>query len=915
MKEVNVFQTDKISFKDGILHGHNQDAYQKMRDALKYGNRAFIEHATGTGKSYLAIKLLKDVASRSDKKVLYVTSQKHLIHDFELMCKNVKKFSKVERDIDLEATTYASLNKRVEEHFDLIIFDEAQYMGAKKWGQAAETILKNNPDAKVVGMSATPERLDGKDVVEEFFEGVITSHLPIDKAMAKEILSVPNYWITQYKFDKNSKTDDEIFIEDSLVEFKERLLTATPKEKEKIEQIIDDLYKAQRAVAQTPELPTIFEQILSTEKLKTGKFIVFCPYAKIGEDFNEDDILEEEQYLDKSLANMKKFMEKAPEWFGALNGKAPAVYGMHSKFSNKYNEENLTNFINDKSKNLRLMYSINMLTLGKHIKDLDGIIMLRPTASKSVFYQQLGRVLSVKGVKNPLVIDIVGNLNYSDFEIIKDFEDEVNQEIEKEYEEQMQRKAKKQPLVLFKVRAVNQSTMELVKTLRENVEGYTLRKSFGKIVNYLNQYLALNPDHIEGPLDSDASFEMNGKVIEIGKTLQWLKRTIIAKSKITGIDYKEDYRKKMLDEILPGWDEYNPNYKLQKFKENVLIPLKFYKEKNSITKGPIPADTKVILHGQTYGIGPILYRLGTKENLNKADEIKISLLDQELPEWNNFARREAYRSIGKNQERFKKVFYALQKFMEENNHNEGSIPVRTIVEIDGEDVQVGQALYLLNKKRINGDKLNNLEKSVLKILDDNIPGWNKYPTKSKTFEEATLIPLSIYQKQHNHYQGPIKANAKIKIGDRTVHLYQNLYQLAAKLHANPNDPTILEKAQKVEAQLPGWNGYEEKMRPKWAKEEKFELRVVEPLKKYMTDNNHTCGPVSTNASVDVYHEETNKFVNIRIGMQLYRLSLARKGLNKIKQYGEEHCQILDQLCPGWDQYRINSVQRDKNKGK
>ena len=50
MKEVNVFQTDKISFKDGILHGHNQDAYQKMRDALKYGNRAFIEHATGTGK-------------------------------------------------------------------------------------------------------------------------------------------------------------------------------------------------------------------------------------------------------------------------------------------------------------------------------------------------------------------------------------------------------------------------------------------------------------------------------------------------------------------------------------------------------------------------------------------------------------------------------------------------------------------------------------------------------------------------------------------------------------------------------------------------------------------------------------------------------------------------------------------------
>ena len=476
MKEVNVFQTDKISFKDGILHGHNQDAYQKMRDALKYGNRAFIEHATGTGKSYLAIKLLKDVASRSDKKVLYVTSQKHLIHDFELMCKNVKKFSKVERDIDLETTTYASLNKRVEEHFDLIIFDEAQYMGAKKWGQAAETILKNNPDAKVVGMSATPERLDGKDVVEEFFEGEVTSYLPTHKAIAKEILPVPNYWVAQYKFDKNTKTDDEIFIEDSLVEFKERLLTADPKEKEKFEQIIDDLYKAQRAVAQTPELPTIFEQILSTEKLKTGKFIVFCPYAKIGEDFNEEDILEEEQYLDKSLANMKKFMEKAPEWFGALNGKTPVVYGMHSKFSNKHNEESLNNFINDKSKNLRLIYSINMLTLGKHLKDLDGVIMLRPTASKNVFLQQLGRALSVKGTKKPLVIDVVGNLNYSDFEIIKDFEDEVNQEIQKEH--LIERNPRKATQILFNVRAVNQSTMDLIKSLRENVERVGCSASF-----------------------------------------------------------------------------------------------------------------------------------------------------------------------------------------------------------------------------------------------------------------------------------------------------------------------------------------------------------------------------------------------------------------------------------------------------
>lgn len=550
MKKLNIFQTDKISFKDGILHGHNQDAYQKIRDALKYGNRAFIEHATGTGKSYLAIKLLKDVASRSDKKVLYVTSQKHLIHDFELMCKNVKKFSKVERDIDLETTTYASLNKRVEEHFDLIIFDEAQYMGAKKWGQAAETILKNNPDAKVVGMSATPDRIDGKDVIEKFFEGEVTSHLPTHKAIAKEILPVPTYWLGQYKFDKNAKTDDEIFIENTLVEFKERLLTAKPKEKEKLEQIIDDLHKAQRVVAQTPELHTIFEQILSNEKLKKGKFIIFCPYAKIGENFDEEDSLNEEQNLDESLANMKKFMEKAPDWFGAINGKAPTVYGMHSKFSNKHNEENLKDFISDKSKNLRLMYSINMLTLGKHLKDLDGVIMLRPTASKNVFLQQLGRALSVKGTKKPLVIDVVGNLNYSDFEIIKDFEDEVNQEIQKEHAAEMQRNPKKATQILFNVRAVNQSTMDLIKSLRENVERVGGSASFDKFMQHYQIFV----DEKNAMYDSlDVPQELRNFHVPEGTIINGYNLAAAYSSVKQGLIRTNQQQKTAINELYPIW--------------------------------------------------------------------------------------------------------------------------------------------------------------------------------------------------------------------------------------------------------------------------------------------------------------------------------------------------------------------------
>lgn len=52
-----------------------------------------------------------------------------------------------------------------------------------------------------------------------------------------------------------------------------------------------------------------------------------------------------------------------------------------------------------------------MLNEGIHIKDVDGVVMLRPTISPIVYLQQIGRCLacSSDGSTSPVIFDLVNN--------------------------------------------------------------------------------------------------------------------------------------------------------------------------------------------------------------------------------------------------------------------------------------------------------------------------------------------------------------------------------------------------------------------------------------------------------------------------------------------------------------------------
>ena len=57
---------------------------------------------------------------------------------------------------------------------DLVVIDEAHHARAKTW----ETVLSRWPNAKRIGLTATPERLDGKGLGNHFSEMVIGPTIP-----------------------------------------------------------------------------------------------------------------------------------------------------------------------------------------------------------------------------------------------------------------------------------------------------------------------------------------------------------------------------------------------------------------------------------------------------------------------------------------------------------------------------------------------------------------------------------------------------------------------------------------------------------------------------------------------------------------------------------------------------------------
>ena len=393
--------------EDRMLLEHNIEPYKKLEEAFKRKNRACAIQPTGTGKMYLAIKWFDShpnepfiyiaptnviLNSFVDKLVdIYFPSQasriKRLSLDAEI------KFLKKNLNPNLKLMTYAKVNMLTDYQMrDMevkrIVLDEFHHLGADKWGASVENFLNIHEDAKVLGLTATPVRaVDGKDMVKYLFNNEKDSEITLRECFEKGILQKPTLINGIYSFDK-----EIVSLENSL-----KTQNFSPEKRKEIE---EKLKQAKKLIGRSHHgIKEIFEENLKQFERKNSKLdtklIVFC----------------------NSIEDRHRKMAECKTWFKA--GTKIKKYSVTSDESKETVNKVIKNFEKDDAKCIKLIFVVDMLNEGLHIKGVDGVVMLRSTESHIVFTQQLGRGLSIaksKG-KSPLVFDLVNNIEVLDNDI------------------------------------------------------------------------------------------------------------------------------------------------------------------------------------------------------------------------------------------------------------------------------------------------------------------------------------------------------------------------------------------------------------------------------------------------------------------------------------------------------------------
>ena len=358
---------------------HNEIAYEKLIKCLKNNNIATINHATGTGKSFI---LLKYMLENSSKRIMFMAPTYEITD--QIKNEHPKELGFKANDLEhVDTLIYPNLLmiKDIEEFvkkYDVFIFDEYHRCGAKQWGRIINKIKKlikeKYPEKLIIGTTATEIRyLDNeRNMKDLLFDGVEASRLTFSDAILNGILPVPYY----INIDLQSLERIEIL--------KNKVKSYVLNKKEQAV-IIDEIEKIQQ------ELIEIIYQNEEVQKYikPTGKYFVFSA----------------------SKEDIKKDQRRIKNFFAKSNFEE---YIIHSGISREKNQLTLERFRRaNKQEKAHILYSINLLTEGVHVKDVDAEFQCRKTTSPILYFQLIGRILSYSQRKDQVVIfDLANNLQH-----------------------------------------------------------------------------------------------------------------------------------------------------------------------------------------------------------------------------------------------------------------------------------------------------------------------------------------------------------------------------------------------------------------------------------------------------------------------------------------------------------------------
>ena len=460
------------------LHEHNQRTYENICRMYCEGiQRVAVVQPTGSGKSLLMAKLIED----NPNSRFFVLSTSHKINDQFKVKLDEETLKRIDFNIYCNMPNMSEATMKALQA-DYILLDEMHRALAKEWSKGINVLLEMYPNAKVLGLSATPIRyLDRcRNVVEELFNGNLACDMSLSQAILDGILPMARYVCGVYSYEKDTE---------SLNKKIEKSCNSDEEKKELLEQV--------KVLKQNLDKANGVSEIIRKYVVSGNeKFVVFLKDTT-------------------HLRDMKPVIEK---WFTDA-GFCVWLYETHYKNVDK--DKEFQAFKEDTEKGVKACLSVNMVAEGIH-GDIDGVIMLRETMSPNLYFQMIGRAFSCDKKTIPLIFDLVANSQFIS-DAVDNFPNELKGEIEKRKKEC--EKEGKDYEVGFNVDEfiVMDEFMDVVSGFRE-IEGRLIGRAWTEEENnILREWYPIEGTKVKDRLSgrSEVAIKVQAKKLRLSILLQW----------------------------------------------------------------------------------------------------------------------------------------------------------------------------------------------------------------------------------------------------------------------------------------------------------------------------------------------------------------------------------------------------------
>lgn len=339
--------------------GAQIEALYALEDSRSEGaTKGLVQAATGIGKTYLAA-----FDSVKYERVLFVAHREEILKQAAVSFKNVRHkddygfFDGKRKDTNksvifasvatLGRSEYLTEDFFAPDYFDYIVIDEFHHAVNEQY----QRIVHYFKPQFLLGLTATPERMDGKNIYE-ICDYNVPYEISLKEAINKGVL-VPFHYYGIY-----DETDYSSL----------HLVKGRYDEKE-----LNETY-----IGNVKRYDLIYKYYM---KYHSKRALGFCCSRQHAEEM------------------AKEFCKRGIE--------SVAVY---SNADGEFSEDRDNAIKKLKNQEIKVIFSVDMFNEGVDIAALDMVMFLRPTESAIVFLQQLGRGLRTsKGKEYLNVLDFIGN--------------------------------------------------------------------------------------------------------------------------------------------------------------------------------------------------------------------------------------------------------------------------------------------------------------------------------------------------------------------------------------------------------------------------------------------------------------------------------------------------------------------------